>query len=98
MRRLLSYEVKAAAAALTKLPLDERERMCDLWLHQADWAHKIMKTTGKPHAVWGNGSLSQAMHIREFPEFDIQDDDHRGALSVVLACLDKRRMVNQTRS
>ncbi len=87
MRRVLAIDVKAASAALVKLPKDERSRMCNLWIHQAEWAHKYMKMNVKPHPIWSNGSLSEAMHIREFAEFDYGNSDHCSAMETVLECL-----------
>ena len=87
MRRILDYEVKAAAAALAKLPCEERKRMCELWIHQAEWSHKYMKKHAKPHPVWGNGSLLQALHIQDFDAFSFSNSDHCSAMETVLNCL-----------
>ena len=95
MRRVLAIDVKAAAAALVKLPEDERGRMCELWIHQADWAHKYMKVNGKPHAVWGNGSLLDAMHIRDFDVFDFGNPEHCSAMETVLGCLVAHKCVKR---
>ena len=97
MRRVLAYEVKAAAAALTKLPQNERRRMCELWIHQAEWSHKYMKKQEKPHPVWGNGSLSQAMHLTDFDGFDYSNPEHCSAMEVVLNCLVRRQARNSRR-
>jgi len=87
MRRVLSIDVKHAAVALVKLPESERKRMCNLWIHQAEWAHKYMKVNGKPHPVWGNGSLQDAIHIRKIDVFGYGDVEHCSAMEVVLGCL-----------
>ncbi len=100
MRRVLACEVKAAAAALTKLPENERKRMCMLWIHQADWSHKYMKKHSKPHPVWGNGSLQQAMHIQDYAPFDFSNVDYCSAMETVLGCLveQKSRRLSQRRN
>lgn len=87
MRRVLAIDVKVASAALVKSPVDERKRMCELWIHQADWAHKYMKQNKIPHPVWGNGSLTEAMHIRDYADFCYGNADHCSAMKIVLACL-----------
>lgn len=91
MRRVLSIDVKSAASGLVKLPQNERKRMCNLWIHQAEWAHKYMKFHSKPHPVWGNGSLLDAMHIRDIEVFDYGNRHHCSAMKVVLGCLIARK-------
>lgn len=91
MRRILEFEVKAAAVALACIPKAERKRIFALWVHQADWAHKIHKRTGAPHPVWGNGSLNQAMHFQAEEQFDYSNLSHCDALGLVLDMLMERR-------
>lgn len=92
MRRMLEHDVKAAAVALTRIPAGEQRRIFDLWLHQADWAHKITKRTGKPHPVWGNGSLYQAMHFQADEVFDFANALHCSALELILNRLTRRQV------
>ena len=92
MRRVLEVEVKAIAVALTKLSSGERRRMCNLWIHQAHWSHKYMKKHGKPHPVWGNGSLLQAVHIRTLDDFVFSNAEHCSAMETVLNCLAEQKI------
>ena len=94
MRRILEFEAKAAALALARIPKAERMRIFALWVHQADWAHKIHKRTGAPHPVWGNGSLYQAMHFQAEEQFDYSNLSHCDALGSVLDMLMKRSQTN----
>lgn len=91
MRRVLEHDVKAAAVALARIPEPEQPRIFWLWLQQADWAHKVHKRTGKPHPVWGNGSLYQAMHFHGSDPFEFANPDHCSALEYILRALSARK-------
>ena len=91
MRRLLANEVKVAAAVLAQIPEVERKRACLLWIDRADWAHKYMKSHGKPHHTWGNGSLLGAIGGCEVLTFNYSLADHCSAMEMLLHHLVKRK-------
>ena len=91
MRRLLTSDVKAAAIALINVPISERGRTCSYWIDHADWAHKYMKTCGKPHPVWGRGSLLEVVEGRDAMAFNFADVDHCSAMETLLHHLVARK-------
>lgn len=61
MRQILMGDLISVARAALVLPRADRKQAVLLALEQAHIADKITKQTGRPHAVWGNGSLQAAV-------------------------------------
>lgn len=57
MRRCLIGDIIAAAAALTFADLPQMQVSGARLIAQADAAHRYTKRYGRPHPLWGNGSL-----------------------------------------
>lgn len=57
MRRILSSDLIAAASVLAAAPLSSRAALAADILAQAHAAHAYFKRFGRPHALWGDGSL-----------------------------------------
>ncbi len=73
MRPVLHGDVSAAARALLAVPPAAREDLCARMIREAECAHVFMLRTGRPHPLWGNGSLMAAARrrvLRDEPGFD----------------------------
>lgn len=57
MRRILSTDLIAAAAVLAAAPMPNRAALARDILAQSHAAHAYFKRYGRPHALWGDGSL-----------------------------------------
>jgi hypothetical protein len=57
MRRILSGDLIAAAAVLAAAPIASRAELARQILAQTHAAHAYFKRFGRPHALWGDGSL-----------------------------------------
>ena len=57
MRRCLPGDLLAAAALVAAAMPDQRLGLIRQILDQADAAHRYTKRFGRPHPIWGNGSL-----------------------------------------
>ncbi|HBS49659.1 MAG TPA: hypothetical protein DEA05_06030 [Rhodobacteraceae bacterium] len=91
MRRLLYGDVSSAARVLLRAAPDQRERLCARMLAEAEAAHRHMDRTGRPHPLWGNGSLMGAARKRALPpEPGFDDLDYCACFETVLAALVRR--------
>ncbi len=95
MRQILLGDVTAAARALVTAPPGDRARLIRLWLDQAHMAHAFHKRIGRPHPLWGNGSLmARALAAGPRAEPLPSDPDYLSALRLVIeALLDRRAPV-----
>lgn len=57
MRRVLLGDLTAAAAHLAALPPALRPGAMTRLLQEAHAAHRYMRRMGRPHPLWGDGSL-----------------------------------------
>jgi hypothetical protein len=57
MRRVLIGDLMAAAAVLPSAPQGQRAQLAQNILCQTDAAHRYFKRFGRPHPLWGDGSL-----------------------------------------
>lgn len=57
MRRILPNDLIAAAAVLAAAPLAARAALARQMLDQSHAAHAYFKRFGRPHQIWGDGSL-----------------------------------------
>lgn len=57
MKRCLPGDLLAAAALVAAAAPGQRLGMIGQLLDQADAAHRYAKRFGRPHPIWGNGSL-----------------------------------------
>lgn len=96
MRQVLLGDVTAAARALLTAPPGDRARLIRLWLDQAHMAHACHKRTGRPHPLWGNGSLmARALAAGARAEPLPSDTDYLHALRhVIEALLDRSAPVS----
>ena len=57
MRRVLIGDLMAAAAVLPSAPRGQRAQLAQKIVTEADAAHRYFKRFGRPHLLWGDGSL-----------------------------------------
>lgn len=62
---VLPEDISAVARALLAAPVDQRQARCRVIYNGAGLAASHLRTTGKLHQHWGDGSLSAA--ARRFP-------------------------------
>lgn len=68
MRPILHGDVTAAARALLLVPETAREALCRRMIEEADFADRYAKRLGRPHRLWGNGTLMAAARARPLAE------------------------------
>lgn len=94
MRPILMGDIIAAARVLLEHPVEEREAHAAAMIYHARIADKVRKRTGRPHRLWGNGSLMAAARLKPTqPEPFAGSPDYLAALMVVTKALleDKRQ-------
>lgn len=64
MRPVLHGDVSCAARVLLKVPDNVRAGLCARMIEEAEAADVHFQSTGRSHAVWGNGSLMGAARKR----------------------------------
>ncbi len=64
MRPVLHGDVTAAARALLLVAPEAREALCRRMIEEADFADRYAKRLGRPHRLWGNGTLMAAARAR----------------------------------
>ena len=88
MRPVLHSDVTASARALLCIPEQARADFCGRLLRDASWADKFTKRLGKPHPLWGNGTLMAAARAHALaPEPTFDDTNYCNAMATVLAQL-----------
>lgn len=73
MRPVLHGDISSAARALLVVPQSERVGLCIRMIAEAELADAHTTQTGKPHPVFGNGSLMATARTRmlmDEPSFD----------------------------
>ncbi len=91
MRRCLIGDMLAAAVAVADLAAPEQPQAIARLIAEADAAHRHAKRLGRPHPVWGNGSLQARCLGAGSPPFASDDARHLAALAGVAAVLAHRR-------
>ncbi|SDD76701.1 hypothetical protein [Ruegeria marina] len=88
MLPVLHGDVCAAARVLLRTPPTSREALCRRMIVEADVADRHLRRTGRPHPLFGNGSLMSAARKRvlaDEPGFD--DPDYCLCFETVLRAL-----------
>jgi len=92
MRPVLHSDLTAAARALLAAPRTERNALCAQLLFEADVADRYTKRFGRPHSVWGNGTLlASARRYELVSEPCFSDRSYLSCLSLILKQLEARR-------
>ncbi|ASM71925.1 MULTISPECIES: hypothetical protein [Roseobacteraceae] len=76
MRPVLHTDLRDAARALLARPAQDRLYLCRRMLKEATWAEHHVRRTGRPHPLWGNGTLSDAARKRVLADEPMLDDAH----------------------
>lgn len=85
MRPILHGDLVAVARVLLALPFEYRKTCAEVIFDQAHAADKYAKRTGRPHPIWGNGSLLAAVSRHpSSPEPFLSDKHYLSALILVL--------------
>lgn len=88
MRPVLHGDVVAAACALLARPDAERPVLMQRMLSEAAIADLYRKRLGRPHPIWGNGSLMAAARRRvRAAEPFLDDRDYCACLAMVFEAL-----------
>lgn len=87
MRRVLIGDLLAAARAIAPVPPHLRGEAMDRLIYQAHAAHRYMGRFGRPHRLWGDGSLMARALAEPLPPPALPDICDFSALSVAAARL-----------
>ncbi|WP_028957685.1 hypothetical protein [Sulfitobacter sp. 20_GPM-1509m] len=91
MRPVLHTDLRDAARALMAVPARLRPDQCRRMLKEATWADRYARQTGRPHPLWGNGTLSDAARKRLLADEPTLDDSgYCDCLTLVLLGLRDR--------
>ena len=94
MRTILLGDVIASARAMLKVQHHLRFGLLDTLIQQADAAHDYQKRLGKPHLLWGNGSLmARANAEPHAPEPLVSDLEYLRALHMVIGTIIARKTI-----
>ena len=94
MRPVLHSDVIAAARAVLAAPVALRASTCARLIQEADWADRFTRRLGKPHPLWGNGTLfAAAQRYKRASEPTFDDPAYCSAFEIVMSLLarEKRR-------
>ncbi|MDZ4134882.1 MAG: hypothetical protein U1D06_04700 [Paracoccaceae bacterium] len=84
-------DVIEIALALSAVQASQRLAMLDDLLQRAHCADRIRKRLCRPHAIWGNGTLTGAVGaVAKMPEPFLSDPDYLDSIGLVMDCLNKR--------
>jgi hypothetical protein len=75
MRRVLYSDVTAAARALLTVPDGARAGVCERMLVRAHYADCYTRRMGRPHPLWGNGTLLAVAWAGRMPREPCFDSD-----------------------
>ena len=90
MRPVLVSDVTAAARALLSVREPRRNALCEDLLREAEYADRFTRRVGRPHPVFGNGTLLAAARARKLVcEPTLDDAAYRAAIATVLRALDR---------
>ena len=92
MRTILLGDVIAAARAMLKVQHQLRSGLLDTLIQQADAAHDYQKRLGKPHLLWGNGSLMARASVEPQAAEPLgSDQEYLRALHMVIGAIIARK-------
>ncbi|MDN5786012.1 hypothetical protein [Pseudorhodobacter sp.] len=95
MRPILMGDIVAAARALREARDDDWPQHMTEMLYRAQIADKVVKRTGQPHRLWGNGCLmAAAFPTPKKPEPFLDDITYLVALRTVVDGLLQRKLRN----
>ncbi len=92
MRPVFYSDVVAAARVVLAVPIARQSETCARLLKEAHWADMFTRRLGRPHPIWGGGTLLEAAsrHKKAVePTFD--DVAYCEAFGLVLAQLAARK-------
>ena len=97
MRRILSGDLIAAAAVLAAAPMASRSALAADILAQSHAAHAYFKRFGRPHPIWGDGSLlTRALAFDHRAPPNLSDAGFLSALAqMTRACAAYKRVILQ---
>ena len=99
MREVHVSDLTMAARFLLTVPSHARADVCAQLLIEADWADKFVKRLGRPHKIWGNGTLMAAARARKLlPERALSDTDYMQCFMMVLDGLQRHRAAKACKS
>lgn len=91
MRRLLLSDVIHLATALAAYETPARGAILDDWIDQTRAAAKYQRRFGRPHRLWGDGSLTSRALLagirRPWPDLLAGQGEFLSALALVAAAL-----------
>ena len=87
MRRALIGDLLAAARVIAAQPPHLRHQAMDRLIYQAHAAHRYMTRSGRPHRLWGDGSLMARAQAEPGAAAHTPDICDFAALSVAAARL-----------
>ena len=91
MRRCLPGDLMAAAAVVAAVLPDQRPGLIRQMLDQADAAHRYAKHFGRPHPIWGNGSLMARASTQSYRAADLGSAAFLSSLAALAAELAARK-------
>lgn len=99
MREVHASDMVAVARFLLSVPPFARDRVCADLLTKTDFADKFTKRLGKPHELWGNGTLMAAVWGQELrPERSFSDREYTACFVTTLDCLARHRAAKACKS
>ncbi|MCE8006589.1 hypothetical protein [Aestuariivita sp.] len=88
MRRIHYGDVCAAARALMRVETGAQSGLCLRMIRQAQTAEAHRRETGRPHPLWGTGSLMEVARCHPLAaEPGFENPDYCAAMRLVLGCL-----------
>lgn len=90
MRRLVLSDLSAAAQFLARWPAEDRPVLLDHLLLQTHAADCFARRFGRPHPLWGNGSLASRVQA-DFGLVPQEDHNFWASLSLVAATIAVRQ-------
>lgn len=92
MRRIAHPDLSAAARALLAMPEARRAAEAERIILEAEAADRYRRRTGRPHPLWGNGTLEGAARGRMLADpRALSDSGYLGCLALVLEALLRHR-------
>ena len=91
MRPILIDDALSASAALMVVPAGHRPWVLCRMLAEADAADRLYRATGRPHPLWGEGSLmAAARRRRRAARLDLEQPETCDVLALVWSLLAAR--------
>lgn len=88
MRRVLHSDVVALARSLLAQPVEQRQSLSRRMIRRAELADIWRRRTGKPHPLWGTGTLESAVAgLPKRGEPYLDDADYAACMAEVFSAL-----------